>query len=117
MDYQLLLEIISQWIDDETSSMVRALLSLTFFRAKNDPSNYVARIISGVPQGALSSPVLFNMYIDALATNTEASEQFRSGNGAVIMVADDVLLQAKFQQHLQGMIAIAKEWQTERKAN
>lgn len=46
----------------------------------------------GVPQGAPSSRVLFNMYVDLLATDIVAPYSSRCGDSAVIMLADDVLL-------------------------
>lgn len=70
-----------------------------------------------VPQGVPSSPILFNMYIDALATAAEASQCVCGGNGAIIMVADDVLLQAKSKRrHLQVLLYMASDWQREKGA-
>lgn len=63
-----LLETVSVWVDGETTKMVRSMLGPIHIRAKQDPTNYSAVITWGVPQGAPTSPFLFNMYIDHLLT-------------------------------------------------
>lgn len=115
VDPQLLLELIPLDVDHKASPVIRALLDPISICAKIDPAENVARMTRGVSQGDPSSPVFFEMYIDALATNAEASEHLGCGNKAVIMVADDMLLQTKSGEQLQGMTTIATEWHTERK--
>lgn len=110
----MLVEVMKQWIDDETLSMVRAMLGPMRIKTKRDPMDYVATLISGLPQGPPSSPILLNMFIDALATTADASDCVRSGKGAVVVMADDVLIQASSQENLQTILNIAEEWQTAR---
>lgn len=71
-------------------------------RKKGGPTNYTSRMTRVVPQGAPSSPILFNMYIDHLVRRTETTDVAIRGDGAAIIVADDVLLQARTRQALQA---------------
>lgn len=72
-------------------------------------------MMRGIPQGA-SSPLLFNIYIDKLATDAEATRGAIRGDSAVTMLADDVLLQATTQHELQEMADVATQWQRKRGA-
>lgn len=74
VDRHLFLEIVEWQLDAETTAMVRALLKSFDIRAKNDPTEYVAKVTRGVLQGAPSSPVLINMSIDPFASAADASE-------------------------------------------
>lgn len=62
-----------------------------------------------VSQGTPSFPILLKMYIDALATTAEASYCVRGGHGAIVMVADDVLLQGMTETHLQCLLNMSSE--------
>lgn len=70
----------------------------------------------GVPPGAPPSPILFNIYIDVLATTSGASDFVRGSNGAIVIVSDDALLQASTQRHLQCHLNFASERQSSRRA-
>lgn len=113
VDQHLFITAIAKWLDCETIRMIRALLGPMHITAKNDPTNYIATQTRGVPQVAPSSPVLFIMYVDSLATAVETIEQVRQGRWPVVMVEDDVLIQAKSQGELQDPINIAAGWKTE----
>lgn len=47
------------------------------------------------------------MYIDVLAVTAEVSQHVRSGNMSVVVVSDDILIQAKSPQDSQVMIYIS----------
>lgn len=97
--------------------MVRAILGPLRLPTKGDPEHYVAIPTRGVPQGAPSFPLMFNMYFDCLATYTEAIQCIGQNGGAVTMISDDVFLHAKLQDGLQQLLARAERWQTEREAS
>lgn len=84
----------------ETVSTVLALRGPLYIRARNAPTYYVAKMTRGVPQGPPSSPGLSNIFIDSLATATEASEHIRSGMGGFAMVGDDFLVQPESRTSL-----------------
>ncbi len=71
------------------------------------------RFDTGVPQGAVTSPVLYAMFIDGLARLLESS-----GCGAVVcgehlpglLYADDIALLASTPAHLQRMLDICTEY-------
>lgn len=62
------------------------------------------------------SPILFNMFIDALATTADERKSVRSGEGAVVVMGDDVLIQAKSHHSMETILNLAEEWQTTRGA-
>lgn len=74
--------------DEETVKIVRAMLDRMRVKSKSGPINYIAHMTWGIPRGAPSSPVLFNMYIDLLVADAEASECARQNEVEVVMVAD-----------------------------
>lgn len=114
-DRKLLLKLKEKWRGANSVAMVRALLGPIFIRANNDPTDFVAKMTRRLPQGAPSSPLLFNMPIDSITMAAEASINVRNGEGAVVVVSDDVLIQAKSQATLQRLINITEDWQKEKK--
>lgn len=90
--------------------MMLVMLVLLLVRVKGYPYNYVARLTQGIPQRPASSQALSNLFINALAKNAEARVRARRGNGAVFMVADEVLIQAKPQEILQELKYISSEF-------
>lgn len=97
--------------------MVRATMCRLQVRTKGNPSGYTANLTRGVPQGAPSSPVYFNAYIDNLpceARRRAGSEA--NDTGAVTFLADDVLLQALTRQTLQNLLYVASWWSKQKDA-
>lgn len=110
-------ELMNEWIDPVRIMIVRVQLRPLQIRMKSGTANYMARLMRGIPQGAPSSPLLFNIYVDQLAVNAELSECALNGNGGVFIVSDDVLLQARTQENLPSLIKIVARWYVNRQAN
>lgn len=70
----------------------------------------------GVPQCALSSPVIFNMYINYLVWRAVTTSEAKRCDGAAVVVAGDVLLQGRTHHILQNLLNIPDEWKQERDA-
>lgn len=87
--------------------MTHAMLGHMTIRASFYPTIYTPHLKGHVPQGKYSSPALFNMYISHLATELEARECVQKGDGEILMVADDVLLQSQSQMSLYRLLKIA----------
>lgn len=94
---EALVEVAKQWLHTDELNMVRAMLSPLRVQIKSDPTNCTATVTRSVPQGDPSSPVLFNTYIDKLATRAEPTTQARLQNSAIFMLSDDVLLQVRMR--------------------
>lgn len=101
-----LIEVSRQWLHPDLLNMVREILSPLRVQTKSDPTNYTAVITRGVPQGGPSSPVLFNMYIGKLAVTAQATSSVRLGDRAILMLADDVLIQARTRETLQALLNV-----------
>lgn len=68
-------------------------------------------------QGAPSSPVYFNIYVNVLSVASERTiEQRENRRGAVVLVADDELLQVSTEMKLQELLDVATWWKGERDA-
>lgn len=111
VDRRKLLHIATKWLPTQILNMVRCLLRPLTVRSKGDPTNLTIVMTRGVPQGAPSSPVLFNMCINELGDEIRANEGTESDSGAAIMVADDVLLQATSRAKRQSLLVWATWWQ------
>lgn len=100
VDRRKLLHLATKWLSNTLLNIVRYFLGPLTICVKGEPTNTQVRITRGIPQGAPSSPVLFNMYIDELGD--ESSECVGTGDeeGAVIRIADGVLLQTTTYSHL-----------------
>lgn len=77
----------------------------------------VVPITRGVVQGATSSPVLFNMYIDELGDEVSVIAATYQEKGTAVVVADDVILQASSPEMLQQLLHCASWWQGARDAS
>lgn len=58
-----LIKVSYQWPDIYLPNLVRAILAPFQVQTKSDPTNCVATMTNVVPQGASSSPDLFNMHV------------------------------------------------------
>lgn len=72
VDRRKLLHIAAKWLPNRLLSMVRCFLPLSI-RTKGDPTKLEVQVTRGLPQGAPSSPALFNMYLDALGDEVQAN--------------------------------------------
>lgn len=75
-------------------NMVRSMLGPLHKKTSNNQTNYSALITRRFPQGAPSSPVRFNVYIDDLDTRGEGMKSMRRGDSAIVILADYILLLA-----------------------
>lgn len=66
-----LLQICARWIHDNELRMVRDMMGPMRVRTKGGPTGMRASIRRGVSQGAPSSPIYFNMYIDSFSVQVE----------------------------------------------
>lgn len=97
--------------------MLRSMMGPIRAKNKGDPTDYRVVMTRGVPQGAPSSPIYFNVYLDELATEGERRAAGRStGEGAALLVADDVLLQASTQRKLQELLDASTFWKDRKEA-
>lgn len=70
-----------------------------------------------MPQGAPSSPVYFNIYIEDLAETAQRwIGSVADNKGALVLVADDVLEQATSNRRLQRLLDAASTWVKEKYA-
>lgn len=108
VDRHRLLQFISEWLDDGLENTVRAVLYPLRVHTKGYPI-YEATLTRVIPQGAHSSTVFFNIYINSLRTTADATVYTRNQDYAVSMRADYILLQAnnKFHSSLQEVYNLA----------
>lgn len=111
VDCHMLLEAIAGNVDENCVKMVLATLGLLHAKTKGVPTNYGADITRGVPHGARSSPLYLNMYINELALEAERNiRESGAGDGAVVLVANDFLLQASSESKLQEIMEVETGW-------
>jgi hypothetical protein len=68
---------------------------------------------TGLKQGCIISPVLFNMYINDLASEIKQLNKGIIINGeclSILMYADDICLIASSESNLQDMLNVLKQW-------
>lgn len=71
----------------------------------------------GVPQGAHSSTILFNMHSDDLGTEVSAIAKPGQDEGEAESVTDDVLLQETTPAKIHQLLHSASWWQGVREAS
>lgn len=77
-------------------------------RTKKDPTDYSAVITRRLPQGVPLPPVYFHIYIGDLEMEVErGSDVSNIGREEVVLVADDVILQAGKREQLHELLNIA----------
>lgn len=109
-----LIQNLARCLERDDPNMVRFTLRALTVRTRGDPTGCAALLTRGVPQEAPSSPVYFNAYIDELAYGARRRTCGRANERKVILVADDVLMQATTKQNLQHLLDAAKWWKKDR---
>ncbi len=84
------------------------MLKLTSFQTVRDDSKAVGTFNAGVPQGSVTSPSLYNMFIGSFPRSVIAGEP-RNTN-PVILFADYVELKARSRDELQALLKQAETW-------
>lgn len=75
---------------------------------KDDRYGYTAQLTIGVPQGAPSSPVYFNAYIDDIGSEMHRLITYcGEGRGAATLIADDCFLQTTYSPIIQEILCAA----------
>lgn len=102
---------LAKHLQSNVLNMARATLLPLQLRTKNDPTMREATVTRGVPQGAPSSPIYFNVYVNELALEAEEWTNRRGvRDGEMVLVADDVLIQAASRYELQELLNVATKW-------
>jgi hypothetical protein len=73
------------------------------------------KIQQGIMQGCPMSPLLFNIFIDDLASELEGKTLLE--NGTALFYLDDICLKSKNQATLQSMLIICHNWSIKNKIN
>lgn len=95
-----------QNVPPHLTNMLRALLSPMLLQTKGQKSNNLARKILGLPKGDPPSPLLFNIFIDTFLLDTNHDPFI----GASSCFADDFVLLANSEAHLQDLLTSASSW-------
>ena len=88
-------------------------------RVKSTPSP-TFRTHNGLQQGALSSPILFNFYInDLIGLLNTANVGINIGRLKInnLLFADDIMIMTKTKRNLQQLLHICKAWANKWKLN
>lgn len=110
----LLMEVVQGRINPNITKMVAMALQPLNIKTKNDPSNNISEIKTGVPQGSPLSPTLFNMfmdtYVETLITSMEARNRTYGKHWACCLYADDVKLQADGTNTMKLLMEYSERW-------
>ena len=71
------------------------------------------QVTTGLKQGCLLSPIIFNMYINDLVSNIKelcTGIPIAGENVCLLMYADDLVLLARNERDLQNMLNVLHEW-------
>ena len=90
-----------------TADMIALELQPMQIKVQGNDSETPAEIALGVPQGAKSSPPLYNLHMDTLAERLDAQQ---CSDISISMFADDVKVQGKTSDALQRALDICTEW-------
>lgn len=113
VDRKNLIREMKEWLETHLKETVCAMITLTRVRTKGDPTDAIAILRRGVPQGAPTSPVLCNMHKDRLLNCAVETNFVRSSEGAIFMLTNCVLLKAKRQPQLEQWFRAATRGQTD----
>ena len=85
-------KLLDERLPQDLASMISALLTPLNISTVGDPTKLEAAIFRRVVQGSPLSPVLFQIYIDKLATRLQIDKSPYPSQLPVLWYADDVLL-------------------------
>lgn len=101
--YKLVLELNKMGISPKLTVIIKNLLSNTTGTIGNE----IIATTTGVPQGGVLSPTLFNLYINSLLVEL-------ANNGVkTLAFADDIVFVSNGDRELFKAIEIAKKWSTQ----
>lgn len=105
------------WLPPMILNMVHTMLGPMLLKTGKDPTGYFATLTRGVPQVAPSSAVYFNIYINDLMESAQRwTGRVAGEEGSMLLVADDVILQATSIQRLQHLLDTETTWAKEKEA-
>lgn len=110
-DRKELMHALGNWVQVNTLHMIRAVLGPLQVHKKGDPTDFNGSLIRGVRQGAPSSPIYFNVYIDELSKEVERRERrWENRRGKVSLLGGVVLVQAETMNGLHHILGIEAWW-------
>lgn len=110
VDIRTILHVATKWLHLELLKMVRCLLGPLSILTKCEPTHLHVQVKRRVPQGARSSHVLLNMYIDDLGDEILANARIGNEEGTTVIIAYDVLLQESSSEKLQNVLHCDTSW-------
>ena len=117
----LLMARVDEKLPSSLANMIALELQKMSITTKGDSAANTAEVSIGVPQGGSSSPPLYNVHMDTLAEEIDKAkakvrEQGRSDlDIELVMFADDVKLQTKTAEGMQGALDVCTKWADQKK--